>query len=81
VSGNFKMTFRIFGGCTACESREFDAGIPSFSLLALRLGELGGLDAGRFWPRLGGGKEGLVAGMSMTSSWGIPRACCSAELI
>ncbi|KAJ6624825.1 hypothetical protein B0H10DRAFT_1942804 [Mycena sp. CBHHK59/15] len=49
--GNFKMTFRIFGGCTACESMEFDAVIPSFSLLALRLGELGGLDAGRFWPR------------------------------
>jgi hypothetical protein len=67
AGGNLKISFRVFGGRTA---RESIAGIPLFSLLALRLGEFGGLDAGRFRPRLGGGKEGVggaAAGMPMTS--------------
>ncbi|KAJ7040001.1 hypothetical protein C8F04DRAFT_1315099 [Mycena alexandri] len=79
-SGSLSLEFTS----TPFTVRESIAGIPSFSLLALRLGEFGGLDAGRFWPRLGGGKEGLggaAAGMTMTSSRGIPRASCSAELI
>ncbi|KAJ7683814.1 hypothetical protein B0H14DRAFT_3058527, partial [Mycena olivaceomarginata] len=47
AGGNLKISFRIFGGRTA---RESIAGIPSFSLLALRLGEFGGLDVGQLNP-------------------------------
>ncbi|KAJ7864244.1 hypothetical protein B0H14DRAFT_3133756 [Mycena olivaceomarginata] len=42
AGGNLKISLRIFRGGTA---RESIAGILSFSLLALRLGEFGGLNA------------------------------------
>ncbi|KAJ7356637.1 hypothetical protein DFH08DRAFT_802650 [Mycena albidolilacea] len=64
AGGNLKISFRIFGGRTA---RKSIAGIPSFSLLALQLGEFGGLDG------IGGrlaAHGGVVTGIGMWFSKG-----------
>ncbi|KAJ7860789.1 hypothetical protein B0H14DRAFT_3134739 [Mycena olivaceomarginata] len=62
--GNLNISFQIFGGRTA---RELIAGIPSFSLLALRLGEFGGLDAigGRLAAHGGAVHGGAVTGIGI----------------